>query len=898
LTKAKLITISIVSFSAAVFADVNVPPLKGPPVRSGSPIGFVVHPAEGMYDHLQRFPANAELSNIFIWRMKDQDKQIVDFGPPAQWLQKLYASGRQGYPILDTSVFHSQGWRAELTGDANQKEYMIGADGKPWSLDGDKTHFSSLYSPVFRKGVFNYIDQLIDWIKLNDKEHRIPGYIDGAEWFMPATLDYSPLGISLFQTWLQNKYNDLKTLNAAWGSGFQQWQDAAPPRGILVGNGYSGIRTIAFTRSEMKAVFNVSGINCNWVSPSIKVEPGQDYKISAKVWQDGVSEGLCAINLICYDKADNPIINEVDGQFYWTSFSNQTWGTISEICQLPANACRVRVKLFLLGTGKARFVDPSLQKWPTGEQLLPVEFLAVKTAQKLWSFENDPNCGQSQIVPAEDNAKKLMFCLSVPSTPLPYKHTGAAWEDWVTFSYESMAGWLNMCAKHIKQRDESRQVISYVGCVFGLHTLGDFSTNWQRLDISLANSPDVNINGIQVCIADHDFTCATGPIDITRKYGKHIYATDLVDFPFGLNSGFEAIYLGALAAVQHGMDGMFYYCWYANEPKAYNYATNLTSSEIKRFIEDTNSAIEAVKGYVLQTDVAVLHPMMSYSLADENGRKSDLFDSAGLYHLILDIGLMPDIWTPYEIAKQGQDCLKKYKLLFIPDCPILDNAANQALITFIRNGGVVIGTGRYPQKDFAGNLLNEIIPAASGTECVSATDITKAISEHKVATLGRGRIYWIHGKLGRTYWGKVKRWREAGNTPSVFMQTDISNDSESLRKYIRCSMDKLIDLSGIHRVAKFDVASGNIHLAVYKKKKSDSTNNLLLFLVNKGRGRTEDISMTMNSSLSAKTGDVLIDFDRKVPVSADANGLFTIPGFAHSCILLCEGVNNAVNSRP
>lgn len=201
---------------------------------------------------------------------------------------------------------------------------MVGADGQMWKLnrpDGSYDTWASLYSPMFRSSVLHYTDQLVDWIKVNDWDHRVPGYINGAEWFMPATVDYSPLAIKVFQVWLNDKYGSLQKINDSWGAVFSDLSEVDPPRGTLLGYDYVGLRTVGF---------NTKLINAAWCSQPVAAKANCDYKVSVKLRQFGVPKGLCSLKMACYDKDGKLIEYKGDGQFYWTSTKNGQWDHISE----------------------------------------------------------------------------------------------------------------------------------------------------------------------------------------------------------------------------------------------------------------------------------------------------------------------------------------------------------------------------------------------------------------------------------------------------------------------------------------------------------------------------------------------------------------------------------------
>ncbi len=175
--------------------------------RVEAPVGFVTHYHEGSLEELSDTPVTAELADLIHWRMVDLDEENarvedlhVDFSNAEGWLPMLRETGRKGYPIIDTAMYHSTTqWRREMT--ARENENMVGADGRDWD-------FSSLHSPVFRESVFAYIEQFTDWFRQHDTEGLVPGYLNGAEWFYPGSLDYSPMALAAFRTRRTRRRND------------------------------------------------------------------------------------------------------------------------------------------------------------------------------------------------------------------------------------------------------------------------------------------------------------------------------------------------------------------------------------------------------------------------------------------------------------------------------------------------------------------------------------------------------------------------------------------------------------------------------------------------------------------------------------------------------------------
>ncbi len=447
----------------------------------------------------------------------------------------------------------------------------------------------------------------------------------------------------------------------------------------------------------------------------------------------------------------------------------------------------------------------------------------------------------------------------------PYARSGIAHDDWIAFTYESMADWLDVCARYIKERDPSRQVVSYVGWVFAMQCQWAGALQEQRLDISLANSPNIEVNGIQMCIAGDDYTYATFLIDMARKYDKPMVTTDLIDFPYGLFSGFEPIYRGSLASVQHGLDGFFYYNWWGT--RDYSYSDHLSKGELDRMLRDSRSAIEALAGARPVVDAAVISPILPYSLLDEGGRKGDPHDAGGLYRLVLDLGITPDVWTPYEIGKRGADALKAYSVVFLSDCPVLPIDVNAALVEYVRGGGVVVMSGRTPARDMAGEPLT--------TRLWDGETV-----EGKVA-LGEGVAVRLGESVGRQYWGKIEQVAVYGNTPPVPVEAADPARTPQNRRALRLRADRALRDAGVTLPVELSLDSGNVHASLHR----DTDGGHILFLVHKGKGRIYDVPVRFNLGLKDTTVEMVGDFEQEHTVSVDSEGRATLPAFSHSALV-------------
>ncbi len=792
--------------------------------------GFVTHYHEGSLEALSDTPVTAELADLIHWRMVDLDEanprvedMRVDFSNAEGWLPMLRESGRRGYPIIDTAMYHStMGWRREMTARANQN--MVGADGNVWN-------FSSLHSPVFRASVFSYIEQFTDWFQRHDTEGLVPGYLNGAEWFYPGSLDYSPLALSAFREWLGAKYETLDALNAAWGRDHSSWMDVEPPRPSIIGGYHANEPTFALN----------GGADASYAAAPVPVTPGRRYTAAAGVSGVGAAARFAGFHLAWLDDAKNLItVSAVHGD---GDNSGTYW--LEGDARAPVNATSVIVHCKLLAFGEVTFRNPTFME--SGPDIT-----LVSRDEAGWTHH--AYAGESAASAAIDDGD-LVLTLRAESADTLEGNAARVLEDWVVFSFEAMAHWLNDCARHIRANDPDREISSYVGFVFAQQAQWDYAMVNQRLDISLMNTPDIDVNGIQMCIAGNDYSWTTSVVDMARKYGKPVRATDLIDFPYGLYSGFEPIYRGTLAAVQHGLTEVFWYGW--KGVPDYSYLQRMTTTDRNRLISDTRSAIEAVAGYRPFTTMAQIAPIMSYSIADEDGYKGDMIDNGGLYHLLLDAGFTVDIWTPYEIENSEGNPLEQYDALFLSDCPVLPRAVHAKLEQFVERGGALISSGRLPEKDLRGNAFDAPLS-----------------DRERVAALG--------DTIGRRYWGRVRREQVYGNTPPVLVEAPDPNRTSALRQTLRKKVTDAVINLGVHRPVVLPENNGDVHVVPFL---SEEDGAILLFLVHKGSGRCHHVDMRFALEQPVVKADAWRDFDSHASCMVLDDNMIRVPDFSHTCLV-------------
>jgi hypothetical protein len=341
------------------------------------------------------------------------------------------------------------------------------------------------------------------------------------------------------------------------------------------------------------------------------------------------------------------------------------------------------------------------------------------------------------------------------------------------------------------------------------------------------------------------------------------------------------------------MSGVAWYNWI--EPRytvrAYNLGEKIVPVDRHRLIEDVTTAIETLDGYQLKTRVAMLLPLTTYSIADPYGYKGDPLDAGGLYHLILDMGFTPDVLTPYELEKGDKGILDGYDVVFMSDCPVLDPVANGRLVDFARKGGTVIGSGRTPSRDFSDTPLAEpLLPARDNFTPMTYpgyTDAARATLSPRLAELGKGRVAWIDMNIGRAYWGKVRRWHEAGNTPPVFMRLDYSADQTALRRHLRQTVSGVVDEGGLSAEGRLDPLFGKINMAIWEKGE-DQDAETIFFMIHTGTGMCADQELTFDETFTGRTVQAWIDFDERKDIKVGDDGKIIIPDFTHSLMLFAK----------
>ncbi|HNT36437.1 MAG TPA: beta-galactosidase trimerization domain-containing protein, partial [bacterium] len=454
-----------------------------------------------------------------------------------------------------------------------------------------------------------------------------------------------------------------------------------------------------------------------WASTFESIEPGAEYCATVQVKTQDALDYMVALNIAWTADNHAPSVEPLDA----TVDTGGEWRQLRLNATAPDWAQRGTLNLVLKGSGTALWKQPSVRKvssplsggdrhlkcGETDRELLVNPDFSVKRGQVDplgWSKTVWHGQFQHSLVRLK-REKTRALSLSASAPECGYGNPSAVWYDFDTFSMESYAATMDHWAVEIKKCDPSREVMHYLGFNLGLLGQWDDLSLTQRPDIFLANSPHTDVCGLQLCAGKGDYHYATITLDLARKYGKPMVATDLQDFTHGLYVGFNSLNRTSLACVAHGMSGCYYYCWEDPSPD-YSWHPTWTKADTSRMVGNMRKALEFTKGARVKTDVAFVHPVQPYCEADPGGQKSDMLDCMGWYKAVQQAGLCADVYTPYELTRSNTPALDNYRLVVLPDCPMLPKEAASRLVAYVERGGFLLLAGRTPLTDEAGRQLD------------------------------------------------------------------------------------------------------------------------------------------------------------------------------------------------
>lgn len=608
--------------------------------------------------------------------------------------------------LLEANPVYAPGWLMEKCRAVG--EMMLSYDGRPHTMP-------SMTSGVFKEWHEKFIRAVIAHVKERDTTGVVIGYQPGAEWWYESQARFGTGDIAAFRKWLSATYGSIDRLNATWRSDYKDFGSVDAPR--LTGSELGAADYLSPFEPAEDIAHDVS-----WsIHQDVPIEAGREYVFRAKIRTEEV-RGEGAYLQIAWRQGDN-------GTPIWTSNSDRlkgdgSWRQLEMTVKAPDRAKSAWLLLKLHGNGTVNFDDVFFGEKGSDQNLAP--------GLEAWFVDN-----WTQSAGLKTSSAK--GCLTIEMPPAggerAYGNPRAAAYDWFIFGAEFLGDYIERFCRFVKHEDPSRLTIGYLTYAFAFPVEWDYTQHTaMALDVILPKLKHMDVIGMQICSADGDPVRITAAIDLARKYGKPVYAVDVIDFTSGVAVGYPAMDDVTQEAIRHGASGVFYYCWWGTPD--YDYYTGMPTADIESMVTHGRrvSAEEPSR-------VALIQPILPtvYTGAREN----DFRDFVGMYNAVTDSGIIPDIWTLHDLAEQRPDLRAKYDAVILADCAFSRLEVPGMLRDFMKHGGKLVTSGRLPEFDHIGNKLSARLEGAASL-----------------------------GGLGADYMGKVVRSTSAGNTPPLFRQVD------------------------------------------------------------------------------------------------------------------------------
>jgi hypothetical protein len=430
-----------------------------------------------------------------------------------------------------------------------------------------------------------------------------------------------------------------------------------------------------------------------------------------------------------------------------------------------------------------------------------------------------------------------------------YRNLDAAVYDWSIYWYETAADYINRMARLVKKHDPARPCVTYLTFSFAYPAEWDYTQNYGIAPDEVAmRGDDIDQFGMQICAADGDPYRVTACLDLVRKYGKPMWAVDLVDFTSGVHIGYEAMDRVTQSAIQHGAKGIIYCAWHIPSVLDYSYHPLMTPPDIQQMLTDARSAVKTIDGLEVAPRAALVEPILPASPKDPEGFKNDYRSFLGWYKLLESLRETFDVVTLREIAL-GSAKLDRYEYVLLPDCAFLPEAALSELEQYTRRGGRLLTAGRFAQ-------YNEIrIP-------LSPQSIDRTVLPD----------------YGKTYAGDPVRDTHAGNTPPLLLWREDTPATHSAFREGRAALQSFIRTAGLAPNFELLPDDPEIRCVEYRGK-----NITAVYLVNMAREPVPAGKLKLQIPYPAKTLEVYAD-TRLVPAGID-EGVVVLPAFRSSLIV-------------
>ncbi len=764
--------------------------------------------------------------------------------------------------IQEINPYYTPAWlraKAKASGQT-----VVSAAGTP----GDQP---ALTSDLFREAQEELVRKFIAHVRESDTDGTVSCYHPGAEWWFPMHERYNPAEIGRFRKWLAVRYQTVERLNSAWDAEFPSIEDApAPPLEMMLsGRQKTGLGPIESLDDGSK--------HCSWSTPAAtdpKAEPGQDtyaavepdksYTVSAWVKTEQVRGYGVFLEVAWVGKAGGPPQLIDTGA---TLRGTHEWTRLSATFPAPKEAGRAWVLLKLMGTGTVSWDDVEFRETSGQSNAAPnpsIEIGGDQTAA--WSFQNWSGGASldSQWVRNGGRTGRACLRVTVPESPEPnrkYRNVDAAVHDWSAYWNETAADYINQMSRLVKSCDPTRKTVTYLTFSFAYPAEWDYSQYYAIAPDEVAmRGRDIDEFGLQICSADGDPYRVTACIDLVRKYGKPVWAVDLVDFTSGVQIGYKAMDRATQSAIQHGSRGIIYCAWHIPSVLDYSFHPRMAPGDIRQMLSDAREAVRIMQGMSVSPRAALVQPILPASPNDIDGYKNDFRSFMGWYKLLDESGETFDVVTLREISC-GSMNLSRYRYVVVPDCAYIQEDVVRQLREFAQHGGRLITAGRFAEMNEVGKAL----PAAA-----------RSLQNTAIAD------------YGRTFAGNPVRDTHAGNTPPLFLWPTETPESRAARSEGIAALRKVQASLRQSSDIVLSPEDANVRCVQYA-----GSHERAVYLVNWEQEPMRDGRLKLTLPLDSKPGEAQPITAKSVEIYADTrpaevrllDGFIVLPAFRTSCIV-------------
>ena len=631
---------------------------QSPPRTSDTPIGWCCFYPSSMWAWMQLPDSAATILSVCAggWGMVPAEG-TYDFSAFDRQLAYAQRHGLKLALIQEINPVYAPAWlraKAKASG-----QVVVNAAG----VAGEQP---TLTSAVFREAQEELVRRFVAHVQQADTTGTVTCYHPGAEWWFPLHERYNPAEIERFRQWLANRYQTVERLNATWDSQYATFSavPAPPLEMMLSGRQKTGLGPLV--------ALDDGSQHCSWSTPAATdpnarpgpdtysaVIPGKSYTVSAWVKTEDV-RGYGVFLEVAWVRAAGgpPVLIDTGASLRGT----HDWTQISATFPAPHEAGRAWVLLKLMGSGSVAWDDIDFREAGerrkhgaqsrAGSGFRATGRLAFPELE--WREATGCAVGASAADGPEGSCLQVKVPRDGPQTR-GYRNVDAAVYDWAVFWNETAADYINRMSRLVKSCDPTRKTVTYLTYSFAYPAEWDYSQYYAIAPDEVAmRGRDIDVFGLQVCSADGDPYRVTACLDLVRKYGKPVWAVDLVDFTSGVQIGYPALDRVTQSAIQHGARGIIYCAWHIPSVLDYSFHPRMAPADIRQMLTDARAAAAIMEGLTVCPRAALVQPILPASPNDLEGFKNDFRSFIGWYKLLEGVRETFDVVTLREISLRGR----------------------------------------------------------------------------------------------------------------------------------------------------------------------------------------------------------------------------------------------------